>query len=176
MVDSSLDLSPTSVLIPQGPYTSTPDIDNSRSSSSSLQKMASASVLSREIVQRQLPKSSNTSFFIRDLLMKDACIPSPKADNSPTSSSDEHEPLSGQEREHHSLSQLNQLYGNGHLPNGLSYYFDHCLSQINQTLQGVHSSTHKSELKNNADSETRNEPTGLLINEGECLSVKVLGH
>lgn len=176
MVDSSLDLSPTSVLIPQGPYTSTPDIDNSRSSSSSLQKMASASVLSREIVQRQLPKSSNTSFFIRDLLMKDACIPSPKADNSPTSSSDEHEPLSGQEREHHSLSQLNQLYGNGHLPNGLSYYFDHCLSQNNQTLLAVHSSTHKSELKNNADSETRNEPTGLLINEGECLSVKVLGH
>src|SRR5699024_5804990 len=71
---------------------------------------------------RPMPKPGSTSFFIRDLLMKDV-YKSPKKSNSANNSDDE----SGHERPHHSLARLSHLYQSGRLPNGLNNYFDRCL-------------------------------------------------
>lgn len=150
--------------------------ENKLDSAVSSLKMSSTMVLAEAgNIQRPLAKPGGTSFFIRDLLMKDVCGKSDKPENnsssSPNSSSDD-EIYAEQQR--HSLARLGQqLYQNGHLPNGLSNYFDHCLSRINQSLLQMrtepqhHSNATLNSLLHAETYAKLNELTGLPVNEGE---------
>lgn len=157
MIDSSLDLSRT-----QQAETSLSEIETSTSPT-----MVSTMVLSQASQQRQIHKSGGTSFFIRDLLMKDVCK-SPKGNSSPISSDDENL----QERQHPTLNSFGHFYQNGHLPNDLSTYFDHCLSRINQNLYGGNSANHQVESKNNlisAETFAKAELNGHSFNKGKFI-------
>lgn len=123
--------------------------------------------------QPTLPKTTGTSFFIRDLLFKDVCK-SPK-ESSISNSSDDDDKYALHDIQHESLTRFGPFYQNSRLPNGLSTYFD--LSRINQSLlNSIHSSGHRIDHKNSGidnndnnlfSAETYAKLNGRLIKEGK---------